>query len=179
MKNKKKVVLPISLVIIIAVIFLAFLFNRNGKEENNLTILDNERNIIATIHNFENNGEYSDYIDVVITEVKEILGEDLNSNYIIETSFDKVVFESCNNAYEQMNFRNIPFASVVTGVDGRILCVVSHGDGNINYALQKTQPYSAFKPLSVYAPALEKGTASWASVYLDSPVKKVLSDSGK
>ena len=179
MKNKNKVIILFSLIIIVAIIIIALVFNRNDSKENNLTILDNNGEVIATLQNFENNGEYSDYIDVVMAEVKEILGDELNGNYFIETAFDKIAYDSCNNAYERIKIQNTPFASVVTSLDGRILCVVSHGNENINYAIQKTQPYSAFKPLSVYAPALEKGTASWASVYLDSPVKKVLSNSGE
>ena len=180
MKNKTKVTILFAIIVIV-VIILVFLINSGDKniKENNLTILDNNGEIIATLQNFQSDGEYSDYLDVVVAEVKKILGEDSNGKYIVETAFDKTAFASCNNAYEQMKLRNTPFAATVTNLDGQILCVLSNGDEEINYAVQKTQPYSSIKPLSVYAPAIEKRTASWASSYLDSPVKQVLSDNGE
>lgn len=182
MKNKLKIIIPvvIAIVVIVAIILFVVFGDSGGKNgKNSITVLDNSGEILTTLQSFENEGDYSAYLDIVLSEVQEVIGEELNGNYTVETTFDKTAFDSCNNAYEKMELSDTPFASVITSIDGKILCAISNGEGRVNYAVEKTQPYSAFKPLSVYAPALEKGTASWASSYLDTPVKKVLSESGE
>lgn len=182
MKNKMKIIIPVIIAVVIIAITLFAIFGDSGgktNSKNSITVLDSNGEVLTTIRGFESEGEYSAYLDIVLSEVKTIIGEELNDNYTVETTFDKTAFDSCNVAYEQIELKNTPFAAVITSIDGKILCAVSNGEDRINYAVEKTQPYSAFKPLSVYAPALEKGTASWASLYLDTPVKKVMSESGE
>lgn len=174
MKNKIKVMIPIFVAILIVILIFAFTKSESGT----LTIVDNSNNEFAVLKNLESTGEYSAYLDIVIAEVKEVIGDEIDKDYVVYTTFDKSAFDACNNAYNQTGFKNEEFATVLTTIDGKILCAFSKGSERENYATQKTQPYSAFKPVSVYAPAIEKGTASWASSYLDSPVKKVLSDDG-
>ena len=51
MKNKNKVIILFSLIIIVAIIILALVFNRNDSKENNLTILDNNGEVIDYFNN--------------------------------------------------------------------------------------------------------------------------------
>ena len=47
-----------------------------------------------------------------------------------------------------------------------------------NVDKEKTYPGSTFKPLSVYAPAIENGLICWSSMQNDSPLKKVRGEDG-
>lgn len=100
----------------------------------------------------------------------------------IYTAIDTDIQNIVEEYYEDMrNFENsdIGLASAFMVIDqktGDILAVA----GNIgkkekdriqNFATDTKRPSgSAIKPLSVYAPALEKGIINWSSIYEDSPV---------
>lgn len=122
--------------------------------------------------------EYSAFVDIVSDEIKEISLTDKKDTLYIKTTFNTEFQKICAQAYEASALKNTPFASVITSVDGRILCAFSGGSSDKNYTVEKTQPYSSVKPLSVYTPALEKGTINWASTFVDSPVKQTMSDDG-
>lgn len=71
-----------------------------------------------------------------------------------------------------------PYTGSILGVAG----AVGEKCGNRiqNYATDtKRPPGSALKPLSVYAPALERGLLSWSSIFDDSPVKFLQGQSGE
>ncbi len=178
MKKNKKLVIVFVIAIIIMIATLGIITKVDKKSNSNIIIVDNNGKVISEHQNSQDSEDYETFIDVVMKEVKGIIGENISGNYIVKTTFDKTAFDSCSYAYSQMNYKSTPFAAVITDNDGRILSVFSN-DENKNYAIQKTQPYSSLKPLSVYAPAIENGTASWSSKYFDSPVKQVLSENGE
>lgn len=94
----------------------------------------------------------------------------------IQTSFDADAF----SALETLSEEDISAAGVITDLDGSILAVYSaKNEDNTNQALAQHSPYSAFKPLSVYAQAVERGIAGWSSLYEDSPCKQVADETGK
>ncbi|MBQ3562587.1 MAG: hypothetical protein IJA13_03475, partial [Clostridia bacterium] len=72
------------------------------------------------------------------------------------------------------------FGGAALNLSGGVTAVYSSGEysGISNFALAKSQPYSALKPLSVYAPALEAGIINWATPTLDAPFKKIEDESG-
>lgn len=193
-KNKIIVIATcISTAVFIAIISIAA-FSKKSKP---ITVIDRNGNVLVKISDLSlKNIEVKDesvkqYIDMVLEESIEIFANQKNCDenkakillqkdeYYIHTAFDATAFESCNKAYNAFGDSDTPFSAVVLSNDGEILSIFSSAQGEENYALQKTQPYSAFKPLSVYAPAIEQGVANWSSQYEDSPVKKIKSDSGE
>ncbi|MBR4072225.1 MAG: penicillin-binding protein [Clostridia bacterium] len=128
---------------------------------------------------------YKSYVDAVIRETLDILCEQKNlslgdadkilrtKGYRIETVFDEGVYKSMTEAQTSMVDN---MAAAVTDLKGRVLAIYSVSDENNehrNLACTSFYPCSAFKPLSVYAPALESGTISWSTMTVDSPVKKI------
>lgn len=93
----------------------------------------------------------------------------------IQTSFDADVF----SALKALSEEELSVAGVITDLDGSILAVYSaKNEEKTNQALAQHSPYSAFKPLSVYAQAVERGVAGWSSLYEDSPCKQVEDETG-
>ena len=178
MNKKTKALIPALLAVAIAVSMGIFI-PQMTKEDLTLRILASDNSEIAVITSDGYDGEYSAFCEKVQSQVTEILGEDAEGTYTVESTFVKNAFDSCKNAYEQTGARINSFAQVVTTTDGQILSIFSSGATNENYALTKTQPYSSFKPLSVYAPALENGKITWASSFTDSPVKQIADEDGK
>ncbi len=197
MKNKSKIIVLITViaVVIVAIVGIAIGFNNSDAS---IIVIDSEGNQIAILKDIDSssavceNDDYKAFLDIVIDDAVELVvttkqcseeaakKELLKKEYTIQTTFDKEAFDASKNAYERVNCGKEGFAAVFTTVDGKILSVFSKGrDENINFALEKTQPYSSFKPLSVYAPAIENNVVSWASSYLDSPVKKIKDENGE
>ncbi|MBQ8892853.1 MAG: hypothetical protein IJ043_00410 [Clostridia bacterium] len=93
--------------------------------------------------------------------------------YILYTAFDPSVYQAIDQAYEEHRSAGLELSVAVTDQNGRLAAVYSASQRQINRATALTPPYSAFKPLSVYAPAIDQGLASWATMYPDEPVKQV------
>jgi len=72
-------------------------------------------------------------------------------------------------------------AGAITDLNGNLLAVrcTDTKDKQVNYALERRSPYSSFKALSVYTPAVEQGVANWSTMYVDSPYKQIKDDAGK
>lgn len=195
-KNKRLLIVAAALCSVLiagAVIVKAAVRSKN----NVLTVVDGNGEVLATVSNLSVNDSNlkdrntSTYVKTVIDEAISVIAEKngyseekskktlQNSSYTVYTAFDSKALEACSRAYSAFDDSKTPFSAVVMSNDGKLLSVFSGSDESKNYATEKTQPYSAFKPLSVYAPAMEKGLINWSSRYEDSPVKKVLSDSGE
>lgn len=192
--KKKNIILVI--VICCAIILsgiIVFVINSKPKQKG-LIILDGNGETLTVLQSDmelnESEIEYQAYIEAAVQEAIQLMAEKedsteeeiekeiFNGEYTLYTSFDRTAFSASQSAYKSTNFEDIPFATVVTAYDGRILSIYNgENSGNINYALEKTQAYSAFKPLSVYAPAIEKNVISWTSAFVDSPIKKITSSS--
>jgi len=133
---------------------------------------------------------YASYVDVVISEAAEILSdihkgsaEEVRSylsteGYKIETVFDKSVYQSMADG---QSFVVDNMAAAVTDLNGKVLAIYSVSDQMNEYRNLATTaffPCSAFKPLSVYAPAVESGQIEWSTMTVDSPVKKIEAEGG-
>ena len=124
--------------------------------------------------------EYRAYVDLVIQEARQALEDEelLHGGYTIRTAFSADALAAMQAACEGGGLET-GAGCVVTDLDGQILAAYSTGgDPQTNYALRSTYPCSALKPLSVYAPALDKGRINWTTAFEDSPVKTLTADDG-
>lgn len=113
----------------------------------------------------------SDIEKCTVDEAKELL---VKKEYQIHTSFDANVYQSIKKSYIAHDEEKMKFGCAVTDNKGHLLAAYDGGSEEYAvYATMKTPAYSSFKPLSVYAPALEKGIISWSKTYEDSPIKQV------
>ena len=87
--------------------------------------------------------------------------------------------ESVNQAFDFTKLpENCHAAAVLTDINGRILATVSNSN-KVNYCLKNNFPGSTFKPLGVYASAIENRVINWSSMIPDQPVKQVVYDGVK
>lgn len=134
------------------------------------------------------------YLEAVLSEIEAAVAEAqgctvkkareylLKNECTVYTAFDDRVFEAVKKAYESRGIKELDFGCAVTDLQGNLTALYSSGsvDGNyVNFATEKTPPYSSFKPLCVYAPAIENGLAGWSTVYPDSPIKKIEGENGQ
>ncbi|WJH35847.1 transglycosylase domain-containing protein [Paenibacillus sp. CC-CFT747] len=134
----------------------------------------------------ETKDKYPSFVDYVLREAESVYGftEDQirNGGLEIYTTLDPVVQEAAEEVYRTDSFfpASKPDqliqsgAAIVDHHDGSIRGLVGHrGEGVVrgfNYATQLVrQPGSAFKPLAVYGPALEKGYTP-QSILFDGPL---------
>jgi len=175
----------------VCLLLLMFLFT--GCSQKKVIIYDKEKEILETVGSVEitekdlEDAGHRAYLEIVMPEAIQILVDVegctideaqekiVSGQYSIYTSFDSNVYESMKNTFEAQE-ENASFGCAATDLNGHLLAVYSKNtlsDEYANLAIAKMQPYSSFKPLSVYAPAIENRVASWSKGYLDSPVKQV------
>ena len=139
------------------------------------------------------NKNYSAYIDFVIEDAAVALAKTMDiltdeasellceEGYKIFTTFSKEDMDCLINAHTQSKLeKSTLFGAAVTDLKGAVTAAYSSGarQGLSNFALSKSQPYSSIKPLSVYAPALEKGIINYATGIEDSPFKQITDAGG-
>lgn len=199
MKKYNKMLLPVVLPVVIAGALIAAVLLRGEKpqqkqpvqEGSGITVLDADGNTLIASANTESlyQSDYWAYLDVVVSQATEKIAEikkcdqetALNSlfseGYVIQTPFRADAYRALQAADAQRS-TDFPIGCALTDLDGKLLAVYSTA-GSTNYALQKVPPYSSFKPLSVYAPAVEAGIVHWSSQYEDSAYKKWTSPEGE
>lgn len=132
------------------------------------------------------------YLEIVLSEAAEILAQQENCNvakakdllftngYQIHTAFDRTAYKALTMI--KSHWGNIcNTASAITDLNGGLLavfCTDTEGK-QINYAQARRSPYSSFKALSVYTPAIAKGVANWSTAYQDTPYKQVKDKNGQ
>lgn len=196
MANKKKFLIPaVGAAVLLAVAAVCLLFKPPTQPDVPkipLTLLDSKGNVLITA---ENEGqlwesEYWAYFDIVSRELQEIIVkvENCSQNeakellftkgYQVQTAFDADV-QKALKTIDIVWGSNCPTAGAITDLQGNLLAAGSTepSERRYNYALERRAPCSAFKPLSVYTPAVEKGLITWSTLYEDSPYK-VLSENG-
>ena len=120
--------------------------------------------------------ENAAYVQIVQQQVEMLTGGQLTEGTVY-TPYQPQLAKALKNACD-LKLNQVAAGCAVTDLEGRLLAVYST-DESVNYALQADSPYSAFKPLSVYAQALENGKINWSSHYEDSPYKQLADDSGQ
>jgi penicillin-binding protein 2A len=136
----------------------------------------------------QNDGDdhfYDAYLDLVYKEAKEKYGlteQDLmQGGYRIYTNVDSQMQKTAVEAFadprwfpDDMNGEQVEGGmTLMNAKTGEVLAVVGGRDyqaKGLNHALTRRQPGSAFKPIAVYAPALEMGYHPY-DVLPDKPMK--------
>lgn len=135
---------------------------------------------------------YRDYISLALEEAERFYGEknkdDSNNpteNFfanvsLVETNFSNFYYEKIRDGIAETGLEaDTPFASVLVDRYGRVLASCGYkGEDETVYSLYKTYAGSSIKPLSVYAPAIEKGTVHWSTPVKDKPIKKIKLEAG-
>ena len=176
---------------IAAVIAVAFVIVSDNEAV--ITVLDNKDEVIVadSVSNYSNS-ENAAYLDVVVNEAINALADKyslttetaqkklLNNDYTIYTNFDVQISSTLKDVCGKYSDK-INIGGAITNLDGDLLSVISasrNSENSINYCLQKNSPCSAFKPLAVYAPAIEKKIINWSTLFDDSPYSKIKGSDG-
>lgn len=162
-------------------------------ENKGMTLLDRRGAPICTVKTSED--LYQDdrwaFLEVAVTEAvtevaklwdidpEQARQQMIRDGYQVKTTFDPEQFMLLQGAVRRSG-EEAPLGIVLTDLNGDVTALYSsEDDSRTNYAATQHAPYSSFKALSVYTPAVEKGLVNWSSVYEDAPVKKLADDSGK
>ena len=135
--------------------------------------------------------EHWAYLEAVFAEVAEIIAkqkqcsqEDALEWFFqqggeIYTTFDRVAFTALKEV-ELIWGKTCNTAGAITDLDGNLLAVycTDINGKQINYTQDRRSPYSSFKALSVYTPAVEKGIVNWSTLYADTPYKQMKEENG-
>lgn len=162
-------------------------------EQKLLTVYDARGNVLLTANSSSGiyDTEYWAYLELVLTEAAEVLAEEkgcglteaqgklLTEGYQVHTYFDGTAFEALK-AVESRWGNTCSTAAAITDLNGGLLAVACTDteEEQTNYALERRSPYSSFKALSVYTPAIEKSIVTWATLYEDSPYKQLKLEDG-
>ncbi len=179
-----------TLALFICIIMICILFAGCSKKGKTV-IYNKDGEKIATIIDLDNikselkNNEKRFFAEYAISEAVEIIKstkkcnveeakDTLRKEASIYTTLDENILKQIKNHYNDSNIGKTELGCAVTDINGTLLAIFSNKDEN--YATKKQNPHSAFKPLSVYSPALDKGIINWSTVFDDSPYKKVKTD---
>lgn len=181
----------------LALLLLLQLFNLSSCSSSSaVTVYDINYEVLATLGSMDltkqqlQDPAHKAYLEIVLNEAVDIIAETndcsikkakkllFKNQYEIYTSFSPTVFKAMQTGYTQQDTPHLEFGCAATDLRGNLLAVFSADPQNINRATLKTPAYSAFKPLSVYAPAIDAGIANWSTVFLDAPVKQIVNESG-
>lgn len=175
MKRILSTLLAVGLLAVLAVGF-------SGCSTGTLCVLDSEGALLAELTSQELS-EQSIYIRLAVEDAVKLLAESKgwdtakaqkklwSGNYTVCTAYVPQV----QQAVEQMaaGYAGVNVACAVTDLEGHLVAVAGE------YATMKLAPYSSFKPLAVYGPALEKGLIHYSTSYLDGPVKQMTDETGQ
>lgn len=198
--QKRKIIIMAAVAFAVVAVFLALMLGDMGEKvslSDGVIIYDSQGKELAAVK-IENeriettliNEDAGEYVALVIDEALEEYGritdsEDAESEFFsvakaINTNFSSDMLKKIKEGYLSSGINtDASFASVITDIQGRVLAVYGKGeDEDTLYSDKKTYAGSAIKPLSVYALAIQDGKAHWSSMIEDSPVKKVVSESG-
>ncbi len=203
MKKIIYIAVPILLVLVMVAVGTVWLFfgaseeappGDDSQETKAITLYDAQGNVLITtktgtdIYDKENWA----YLEMALTEAAQLIAQKeacsvseaqqrlFTQGYQIYTAFDSAAYEALKTVKARWG-ETCNTACAITDLKGSLLAVYSTDleDKQINYAIERRSPYSSFKALSVYTPALEKGIANWSTMYEDSPYKQLADDTGK
>lgn len=180
--NKKR---GIGIILVFCICCGIVIVGRMLSTEHKMSILGSNGEEIAAVTysdgeiQFSGNEAYQPYVELVLQEVQKVCQDEtvkdlIHKDVVVQTVFDKEIYDSLQDAYELENFNLLNnTASVVSDIEGRILACYSNGRDGKNYVMEPTYAASTIKPLSVYGPAIEAGVINWSSMYMDSAYMQV------
>ena len=174
---------------LILLISLLLCFVLCGCQKPSVSLLDSQGDLFAEVTAGEplKQDSFLSYTQIVLKEAIETLQsakgidktaaekEFYRGNYSVYTYLDLDALKQINEAYLSLG-KEVAFGCAVTDLKGGLIAVYSAGneaEDTTNFATAKTQPFSAFKPLSVYAPAIENGLINYSSSFFDTPYKQI------
>ena len=193
MKKKRVIASLLSALLVLSVSFLS------GCNKKVLTIYDSQGEPIAEVRTLDiqkmklKDEGLSSYVGIVIQEAANAIAEKetilvseakeklLEEEFKVYTSFDPNAYKAIKKTYDSNKDEELQFGCAITDTKGHLIATYGADSDDtqyVNYAGIQTPAYSSFKPLSVYAPALEKGLISWSTTYEDSPVKQIEESDG-
>lgn len=155
-----------------------FVYDNSGKLIATITDLDNIKfSLKADSRRFFVEYAINEAIEVIKSknncddaEAKDFLRKEI----AIHTTLDENIFNQIEKYYEGSNIGKTDFGCAITDVNGTLLATYSNSERDCSSS--KVKPHSAFKPLSVYAPAIDNNTVNWSTLFDDSPYKKINTD---
>lgn len=186
---KKWVIVLGASLVVLSILMCVLLIGPPKKE---IMIYDNSDNLVVTTKNFSDLKQNINaaYLDVVINEAIEIIQEVescsindakkklLSGGYNIYTNLDSQLSKKINDIFAKSQ-KDFDIGMAITNLEGDLLATVGYSKTpNTNLCTQKRQPCSALKPLAVYAPAIEKKTIVWSSLFNDSPYSQIKGENG-
>lgn len=186
----------IAAAVIVSVAIVIFVLNAQPPttqtEEKPLTVFDSQGTVLLQATSLPElyDANCWAYLEIAVEEALEIISQQENCStadakkrlfsdgYELHTAFDSIAFTALKEA--QTLQKDCSLACAITDLQGGLLAVWCE-DANgkqINYLQERSSPYSAFKALSVYMPAVEKGVIDWSTLYQDSPYKQMEDENG-
>lgn len=176
----------IKRILAVVTAFLLAAVPLSGCGKNGVRILDKNGGLICEIFSpddgfdFEEGGYVSlawNEAALALSRVRSVTEDEAKSDLIkdgavIRTAFDPECFAAIKRSCEEYASAT-DFACAVTDLHGKLLATFSSSRDGIDLAVTPRDAYSAFKPLAVYAPAIESGRFTWSSLFLDSPYKQI------
>lgn len=167
----------ISVLLIISVFLLV-----SGCKKEETNIYDNNDKLISTADIITESENFA-YIDIVMREADTIISKLnncdeksarnllLKGKYKIYTYCDQGLIKTIKKVYSEV-IPDVNFGCAISNLNGNLIAAYSGSESlETNFAIKKTPPYSTFKPLAVYAPAIESKKITWSTLFEDSPYK--------
>ena len=185
-KSQMKRVIKIKKIISLLLVITLFSTFCGCGSKNALKIMAGDGQLFATVKSDRAVRKNPDkaYLEIVVAQAVQILA-DINKinadeaknllykgGYTVYTALERDVNENLAKALSEKD-KETEVAATVTDMDANIIAVYSTKKGKENFATTTYKPCSSFKPLSVYAPAIDSGVINWSSRYEDSPYKYV------
>lgn len=154
-----------------------------------LKIYDTDGALLGEFKNRDdiNTSEYKSYLEIVINETADILKnaksisekQIFKKGYSVYTAFNPSAYNHIKASCEKY-VGTTDSCCAMTDLNGSLIAVYSSDNAESkNLCLELNPPCSAFKPISVYLPAMEKGIISWSKTYVDSPYKQLKNEKGE
>ncbi len=144
--------------------------------ESNAEIYDSGGGLLSTSLEADPKSDNFAYLDIAISEAKTLVSEEtLKKGCKIYTYCDTRLISGMKTACNTTAL-GFEVGCAMTDLQGRLIAAYSSTETNL--ATQKNQPYSAIKPLAVYAPAMENGTINWSTLFEDSAYKTLEDQNG-
>lgn len=159
-----------------------------------LTVFDSNGEVVANITSADfpdselSDPTYRSYVTLALGEAIQAIAStnlcDLNTasqklfsgTYSLHTALNPSVHSAINSMYTLYMNQGFSVGCSIVDISGNVLAVYSGGEGLS--AVEGHAPFSAIKPLSVYAPAMDQGLIDWATTIMDKPYKQLPNSNG-